>query len=106
MNYKNNMRNRTMQQNMQNMPRGRFPGVVCDDGCIRLPEQPMPRMQCDTCGKVNVPDGYVSLAMVYPVSQCWRMITDGCAGLDRGTIFDELDKPFMGDKCKRGGMCR
>ncbi len=106
MNYRNNMRNRSIQQNMQNIPRNRFPDMTCDDSCIRLPEQSISKLQCETCGKVIVPDGYVSLAIVYPVSQCWRMITDGCAGLDRGTIFDELDKPFKGDKCKRGGSCK
>ncbi len=47
-----------------------------------------------------------SLAMVYSVSQTWRYISDGCEGFDRGTIFDELHKPFFGDKCKRGGACK
>ncbi len=47
-----------------------------------------------------------SLAMVYSVSQKWRFINDGCEGFDRGTIFDELNKPFAGDKCKRGGRCK
>ena len=48
-----------------------------------------------------------SLAMVYTVSQHWRFINDGCEGFDRGTIFDELNKPFYGDKCcKNGGCCK
>lgn len=42
-----------------------------------------------------------SLAMVYPVSQKWQLINDGCAGFERGTIFDELHKPFAGDKCRK-----
>lgn len=50
--------------------------------------------------------GYPSLAMVYSASQCWRQINDGCEGFERGTIFDELNKPFMGDKCKNGGYCK
>lgn len=50
--------------------------------------------------------GYPSLAMVYSASQCWRQINDGCEGFARGTIFDELNKPFMGDKCKNGGYCK
>ena len=104
MNYRNNMRNRNVQQ--QGNLRNRIQGITCDDSCIRLPEQPTARLHCETCGNVNVPDGYVSLAMVYPVSQCWRMITDGCAGLETGTIFDELDKAFKRDKCRRGGACR
>ena len=48
---------------------------------------------------------YPSLAMVYSVNQCWREIDDSSVGFERGTIFTELDKPFMGDKCKNGG-CR
>ena len=47
-----------------------------------------------------------SLAMVYSVSQSWRYISDGFEGFDRGTIFDELHKPFFGDKCKCGGGCK
>ncbi len=58
------------------------------------------------CGKVNIPDGVISLAVVYTVPQCWKNITDGCFGLDRGTIFDELDKPFKGYTCKKGGCAR
>ena len=50
--------------------------------------------------------GYPSLAMVYGASQCWRLINDGNDGFARGTIFDELNKPFMGDKCKNGGYCK
>ena len=48
-------------------------------------------------------DNYTSLAMVYTISQRWRFITDDENGLKRGTIFDELNKPFYGDQCKRGG---
>lgn len=52
---------------------------------------------------VNVPDGAQTLAMVYGISQNWRKIDDTECGFSRGTIFDELDKPFFGDKCKRNG---
>ncbi|MBQ9115631.1 MAG: spore coat associated protein CotJA [Clostridia bacterium] len=51
--------------------------------------------------KVTVPEGVNSLAMVYGISQRWRGINAGESGFCRGTIFDELDKPFFGDKCKR-----
>ena len=47
-----------------------------------------------------------SLAAVYGISQSWRGINDGGQGFERGTIFDELNKPFMGDKCKNGGYCK
>ena len=50
---------------------------------------------------VNVPDGVQTLAMVYGISQVWRGIDTTECGFNRGTIFDELDKPFYGDTCKR-----
>ena len=46
---------------------------------------------------VNIPNGVQSLAMVYTISQTWRGIDDSECGFCRGTIFDELDKPFYGD---------
>lgn len=59
------------------------------------------------CGSAGFPESYYSLAMVYTISQSWRLINDGCEGFDRGTIFDELNKPFYGDKCcKNGGCCK
>lgn len=68
-------------------------------------ERPSPVRSCD-CGSVDIPDGYTSLAMVYTVSQCWRLINDGSDGFERGTIFDELNKPFYGDKCCKNGGYR
>ena len=62
--------------------------------------------EVEPCVSYCVSDGYPSLATVYPPRQCWRDINDGCEGFERGTIFSELDKPFMGDKCKNGGKCR
>ncbi len=67
--------------------------------------QPADSLQSD-CGSVAIPDGYTSLAMVYTVSQCWRLINDGSEGFERGTIFDELNKPFYGDKCCKNGGYR
>ena len=43
------------------------------------------------------------LAMVYGISQQFRNINDPVTGLARGTIFAELDKPFLGYKCNKGG---
>lgn len=42
---------------------------------------------------------YPSLAMVYIPNQEFRELYDADTGLSRGTIFRELDKPFVG----RGG---
>ncbi len=91
MNYRNNMRSRGYQTPMQ---------------ARRCDYVQTPYTVPDKCGKVNVPDDVISLAMVYTVSQCWKNITDGSIGLDRGTIFDELNKPFKGYECKKGGCAR
>ncbi len=58
--------------------------------------------QPEPCTSTFSKDTVASLAMVYPISQCWRLINDGHEGFERGTIFDELNKPFFGDKCKKG----
>lgn len=42
------------------------------------------------------------LAMAYVPWQNWRNIYEICKGFQRGTIFAELDKPFLG----RGGCNR
>lgn len=42
------------------------------------------------------------LAMAYVPWQNWREIYDLCEGFQTGTIFEELDKPFLG----RGGWKR
>lgn len=44
-----------------------------------------------------------SLAMVYSPHQNWRNLYDEETGLTRGTIFEELDKPFHGPACMGGG---
>ena len=63
----------------------------------------VPQTSCEESYTANVTaDTFSSLAMVYPVSQIWRLINDDAEGFERGTIFDELSKPFVGDKCKKG----
>ncbi|MBQ9692849.1 MAG: spore coat associated protein CotJA [Clostridia bacterium] len=67
------------------------------------PQRCAPQPRCEeSCVSTVSKDTFSSLAMVYPVSQCWRLINDGAEGFERGTIFDELYKPFVGDKCKKG----
>ena len=49
-------------------------------------------------------EGY-PLSSVYAPLQAWRELYDEDAGFNRGTIFKELDLPFVcGDK--KGGNCR
>ena len=46
------------------------------------------------------------LAMVYSPIQKWRNIYDNETALVRGTIFEELDLPFLGKCCyERKGGC-
>ncbi len=43
------------------------------------------------------------LAMVYAPMQEWRSLYDLDTALSRGTLFAELDLPFLGGGCKMGG---
>ena len=63
------------------------------------PERPC-RMSTPACEGMG--GGRVSLAMVYAPRQSWRMIYDGEKALVKGTIFGELDKPFLGYGKARG----
>lgn len=40
----------------------------------------------------------VPLAMAYVPFQRWQMLYDESVGLERGTIFKQLDKPFIGEE--------
>lgn len=44
----------------------------------------------------------MTLAMAYIPWQEWQNLYDADQGLHKGTIFSELDKPFLGT----GGCCR
>ena len=46
------------------------------------------------------------LAMVYAVDQCFDEIYDLEHALEAGTVFKELDLPFMGMTVTKGGNCR
>ena len=46
--------------------------------------------------------GSMPIAMAYVPWQKWQDIYEPCKGLEHGTIFRELDKPFLG----KGGMRR
>ena len=57
-----------------------------------------------SCTKSWGLEGY-PLASVYAPLQAWQELYDAETGLSRGTIFKELDLPFVcGDK--KGGNCR
>lgn len=46
----------------------------------------------------------LALAMVYSPYQAWQNIYCEQDALMRGTIFEELDKPFYGPACMGGGI--
>lgn len=49
-------------------------------------------------------DAALALAMVYSPYQSWQNIYCEQDALMRGTIFEELDKPFYGPACMGGGI--
>lgn len=54
---------------------------------------------------LHLPDGF-PLASVYAPTQMFRKLYDRDTALARGTIFQELDLPFMGISVMKGGNCR
>lgn len=54
---------------------------------------------------LRLPDGF-PLASVYAPTQVFRNLYDRETALHRGTIFKELDLPFMGMTVTKGGSCR
>ncbi len=55
------------------------PGLCCSQPSTALPK--------------NMPP-----AMLYVSYQSWQKVYDPVVGIDRGTIFEELDKPFIGER--------
>lgn len=65
------------------------------EGCpVREPE-----------GGLRLPEGF-PLASVYAPTQVFRELYDRDEALMRGTIFKELDLPFLGATVTKGGTCR
>ncbi|MBQ9085679.1 MAG: spore coat associated protein CotJA [Clostridia bacterium] len=61
---------------------------------------PSPRKQ-DTWGLKNYP-----LASMYAPLQDFVNLYDPLTALQKGTLFSELDLPFMGKTVTKGGSCR
>lgn len=62
--------------------------------------QPAPPNIC--CGVRNDVLDVLPIAMAYVPWQDWKCLYDIDKGFQRGTIFEELDKPFLG----RGGCSK
>lgn len=67
-------------------------------------DAPSCNIECDRRSSWGL-EGY-PLAMVYSPVQCFRDIYDCDIALAQGTIFKELDLPFMGASVMKGGCCR
>ena len=53
---------------------------------------------CQLNGGPSVFPARTPLAMAYVPMQTWGMLYENEVGLDRGTIFRQLDKPFLGEE--------
>ena len=77
---------------------------------LGLTDSPAPQRQempsvPHTAQSLRLPDGF-PLASVYAPTQVFRNLYDRETALSRGTIFKELDLPFMGMTVTKGGSCR
>ena len=58
-------------------------------------------MGCSTCRKDSSMSAFPAetpIGMAYVPYQQWKNIYDPAVGIDRGTIFEDLDKPFLGER--------
>ena len=67
------------------------------------PNEPMTDLPQKT--NLHLPDGF-PLASVYAPTQVFRNLYDCETALSHGTIFEELDLPFLGLSVSKGGSCR
>ncbi len=55
------------------------------------------QLGCDNCGSCNeLSSQKLSLAMAYVPMQNWQELYEPDVALERGTIFAQLDLPFLG----------
>ncbi len=54
------------------------------------------QLGCDSCGCAEISSQPLSLAMAYVPLQNWKEIYEPDVALERGTIFAQLDLPFLG----------
>ena len=74
----------------------------CNRDNQRNEERSSPMSEVEMQGERDVMPKNISLAMAYVPFQRWSdELFDLEIALDRGTIFPELYKPFLGDRRKR-----
>ncbi|NLZ45903.1 MAG: spore coat associated protein CotJA [Clostridiales bacterium] len=82
---------------------------IFDAGMINkfMKKDSVTKMYCSDAESCGEPTGRfpeeMPLAMCYVPMQKWDKIYDPVTGLQRGTIFAELDKPFIGEEAVRSG---
>ena len=79
-------------------------GIIARSGCS-FGDGHSRSMKREGVEKSFSPSGF-PIAMVYSPAQEWQDIYDTDTALARGTLFAELDLPFVcGEKGKGGGFC-
>ena len=68
-------------------------------------EEASPRSNPMQRQNLTLPDSF-PLASVYAPTQEFRRLYDYDTALSNGTIFEELNLPFMGMSVTKGGPCR
>ena len=57
---------------------------------------------CTTCSRpkcdMSAFPAETPVGMAYVPYQQWKNVYEPSVGLDRGTIFEDLDKPFLGER--------
>jgi hypothetical protein len=84
-------------------PRNRLDGEALERMLGTNPSEGCPQKAAP--GGLRLPDGF-PLASVYAPTQVFRELYDRDEALMRGTIFKELDLPFLGATVTKGGGCR
>ena len=75
-----------------------FPGRQKDS---RPPPMPPGRQGSEDCSRSDDFPRGTPPAMAYVPWQQWQNIYEICRGFERGTIFEDLDKPFTGKGGRR-----
>ncbi len=60
-----------------------------------------PEKTCVTCARNNSMSAFPAetpVGMAYVPYQQWKNVYEPSVALERGTIFEDLDKPFLGEK--------
>ena len=84
---------------MQQHSGNRYTGNGCVSNTVCRREAPVPDVAVD-CNEVNI--SLPVTAIVYIASQPYTDVYDPCVGFAHGTIFAQLDKPWLAGGCRYG----